>query len=335
MQLNFFEGLSQEELDTPVKKFAIPVETAFNRDLTVEDMLAALQGKKISHEVRYFYATDHQERLIGTVGTRDLLFSQSQTKLSEISTKDVIYIMQDEPLEQALRLMTQHELLAIPITDKDKKLCGIFEIHPTKAFPQPQAKQKKQIKELFQLVGLSVELNKLTSSFQEFSYRMPWLLCNLLAGLICAFIGQLHRELLDQFVIIAIFIPLVLTLGESVSMQSMALSLQFLQYEKIPWNRVFKRIWLEWKTAVLLGSACGLLVAVVYFFWDSNYQPLLVITSSIVISMLAVTTFGSLLPIILHSLKLDPKVAAGPVVLMLTDMVVTIIYLFLASFFLI
>lgn len=337
MRLNFSEGLTQKELDTPIGYYVVEVETAFYDNLTIGELLESLQGKKITHEVPYFYTIDHTNRLLGIVVTRDILFSQHEAKLSDICRRGVISVSQDESLRHALKLMAQHELIAIPVTDLEGRLCGLFEL-PAKMsvnhHKHAPYREKKQIKELFQLIGLSVELGKLTSSIQEFRYRMPWLLCNLAAGLICALIASHFHMVLHEFIVIAMFIPLVLTLGESVSMQSMALSLQFLHYKQIPWKRVFKRVVVEWGTAILLGITCGILIGCVYFFWDHRYQPLIAIALSIIFSMLAVTTFGSLLPVVLHSISLDPKVAAGPVVLMLTDIVVTAIYLEISSSFL-
>jgi magnesium transporter len=127
------------------------------------------------------------------------------------------------------------------------------------------------------------------------------------------------------------FIPLVLTLGESVAMQSMTLSLPFLHYGRIPLKRVVRRIITEWKTAVLLGVACILLIALVYLSWYTGYKALWAISLSIFVSILIATTFGSIFPILLHLAKLDPQVASGPVVLMLTDVSVTTIYLYLAQ----
>lgn len=337
MPLNIVEGLSKKELESALIEYMIPVETSFLHDLTIQEVLKSLQGRKISHAVSYFYAVDNENRLCGIVSTRDILFSKPEVKLADILHNIPIKISRSETLEEALKLMAKHEFMALPVVDEEGKLCGIFELSQ-KTFILPKSKDGKESKsarDIFQLIGLSVEQSKLTSSFQEFRYRMPWLLCNLVAGLICAAIASSFHNLLSNFVMIAAFIPLVLTLGESVAMQSMSLSLQFLSYGKIPKKRVFKRIFAEWKTALLLGIACALLVAIFYMSWYVDYLPMIAISSSIFISMILVTSFASLLPMVLNYFALDPKVAAGPVVLMITDIIVTSVYLGFSSFLLI
>lgn len=156
---------------------------------------------------------------------------------------------------------------------------------------------------------------------------MPWLLCNMIAGLVCASVGAVFAPILHQYIVLAMFIPLVLSLGESIAMQSMTLSLQFLYFGKLHWARVLKRIVVEWKTAILLGFSCAFLVGSVFWVWNATFHTMLAVTLSIFFAMIFSSTLGTLFPIILHSASLDPKVAAGPVVLMLTDILTTVTYL--------
>lgn len=337
MNIDIAQGISREELKLPIGNYCIPVETAFHQETKVTDVLKALQGKHITHAVTYFYAHDTHKRLTGVLGTRDLLFSEPNTKIETIMHKKTISIPYSTPLEDALKMMNQHELLALPVVDENKSLCGIFELPSHDIFSQKDPTTMdgtKRSKYIFQLIGFTIEQAALHSSLKEYRYRMPWLLCNLLSGLICAFIAGFFPNLLSQFVVIAMFIPLVLTLGEAVAMQSMTLSLQFLHDRKMHWKRIVGRIWVETRTAILLGLTCATLLALVYCMWYQNYLPMIAIAVSIWLSMMVSTTFGSLLPLSLHILSLDPKVAAGPVVLMLTDIAITIIYLTLSTWIL-
>lgn len=333
IKLDFFRGLTQKELLSPVTEYAIPVETSFEHDMLIGEFLKSIQDKEVSHEARYFYAIDKENRLFGVVATRDILFSNHEKRLSEIAIKHVITINYKATLEQALLLMTKHKLMALPLVDEENKLHGIIEIS-TKTFALANKSDGKPEADVFQLIGLSVAQGKLTSSVKEFRYRMPWLSCNVAAGLICAFIASFFYELLQAVVVISMFIPLVLTLAESISMQSMTLSLQFLHFGKIPWHHVGRRIIIEWKASVLLGIACAALVTGFYFAWFAGVWPIVAIASSIFLSMLAATTFGCIFPVILHYFMLDPRLASGPMVLMITDVTATLTYYSLSSWLL-
>lgn len=337
MRLDPLKGLTPEQLAAPIANYLEPMGMVFDHKVTVNELLQTIQGTQCSQQGVYFYVIDEAHRLQGVLSKRDLLFSAPHTALKDIAHRNIVYIEETTSLEVALKVLTKHELLALPILDEQHHLTGIFEIssilrdHEKDALKESNGKSTRDV---FQLIGLSVEQGKITSSIQEFRYRMPWLMCNLIAGVICAVIASSFEGLLHQQMIIATFIPLVLTLGESVAMQSMTLSLQFLQYQDIPWKMVFKRIFIELKTAFLIGVTCAVLMTIVYLFLYTAHWPVLAIGGSIFASMIVVTTFGSLLPIILHALALDPKVASGPVVLMLTDVAVMTIYLGLSNWLL-
>lgn len=335
MDLDFYRGLTKEQLLAPVENYLTPVETAFHEEMTLGELISCLQQKKITHDIHYFYVIDEEEHLKGIISTRDILYNNPTLKIREITNPRILSIHKCDPLEKALALIAEHEILAIPIVDEEGRLGGILELPiNTLSRKKSAVKEFKTPKDVFQLVGLTVDQGKLTSSVKEFSLRMPWLLCNILGGLLCALIAHTFHLVLDEVVIIAAFIPLVLTLGESVSIQSMTLSLQFMHYDIIPWMRVYSRILVEWKAAILLGAACGLIVGVFYLLFFGGYGPMLAIGASIFLSMVAATTYGSLLPIILHMFALDPKLAAGPVVLLFTDVTVTAIYLSIATYLL-
>lgn len=329
MRLDFLKDISKKDLESPIKRYMTPVETSFDEEQTVDELLKSLHGKQISHEVLYFYAVDKDNRLCGVVPTRDMLLNKPDVKMSSIMKKKIISIKETESLEEALKLMTKHQFMALPVVDNEGHLCGLFEIPPAGMAARAKAVKEEESfnRDMFQLIGLTIEQGKPTSSFKEYRYRMPWLLCNLMAGLLCAAIANLYHGLLAEFVVISMFIPLVLTLGESVSVQSMAMSLQYLNYGKMPWKKVLQKISVEWRTSILLGFSCALLVGAVYGAWYTGYWPMVAISASIFLSMIVVTTFGSMLPILLNLFSLDPKVASGPVVLMITDVTITAIYM--------
>ena len=342
MKLNILEGLTEEQLKSPIARYLVKVDTVFPADFTVDQLLETLPGKKLSHEVCYFYVVDKTERLIGTIATRDVLFSPRMTKLKAITNKRLIKVDKTTRLSEALQLMAQHELMAIPVIDDNGSLAGMFEVTPEelKLFYSKNRSDSikptelKSNRQMFQMIGLSVDRVKLNCPFQEYRNRMPWLFCNIASGLFCAIIASLFRPLLDTLLVIAMFIPLVLALGESVSMQSMALSFQFLHYKKIPWKRVLSRFITESKTSILLGLSCALVVGSISYILFSEHWALLAISLSIIAAIFCSTAFGSLLPLVFHLFHLDPKLAAGPSVLMITDITVMMIYLSISNYLL-
>ena len=156
----------------------------------------------------------------------------------------------------------------------------------------------------------------------------PWLLSNIPAAS-----SVLHRRavrsLLEHIVVLALFIPIVLALAESVSMQSATLTLQSLSDESLrPRHRA--ALWREARTAVLLGLSSAALVALVVLAWRRNVMGAMVVGGSIAASILGLPV-RHLLPTLVRALKVDPRIAAGPLVLATTDVVTLVVYLGLGT----
>ena len=123
----------------------------------------------------------------------------------------------------------------------------------------------------------------------------------------------------------------MLGLGESVSVQSMAVTIQALRSKRPTLRWYLETLRREVTTALLLGAACGLLVAAIVWLWLGAGWPAVVIGASIWTSLLMACVLGLSIPSVLHALRLDPKIAAGPLTLALADLLTLLFYLSIAS----
>ncbi|MFZ0565370.1 MAG: magnesium transporter [Chlamydiales bacterium] len=330
--------MSHRELESPISKFISPAELCLSLNQTVEEVIQILQSKKIKREYDYFYVVDGENVLQGMITLGDILYNPPNTPLTDILDTDIVKAYEDDPLEKGLKKLTTHQLLIIPIVDRENHFVGLLEVSLSEADASYRLKKiqyKNQKEDIFQFIGFSIEQRKRDSPWIEFRYRMPWLLCNLVGGLICAVISDFFQTTLSSFVILAVFIPLVLALSESVAIQSMTLSLRFLHIRKIHWNQVWRRLFIEGKTSLLLGLASAFIITFFYFAWSVELTPVIAIGISIILAMVVSALFGAGFPITLHVLRLDPKVAAGPVVLMMADVITISVYLGLSTFLLV
>lgn len=340
MSFDINSPLSTAELQAPIKNYCIEADTVFHINTTIEELLQVLRTKKIRHDVYYFYAVDDSNRLCGVIPTRDILSTSPEKHLIEIVDEDIITLYEGVSVEHALKILTEHQYLSVPIVDEEYRLLGVFEIASADVHFMRRYKKRpmKEIQDIFQIIGFSIEKSKLDSKWNEYLYRLPWLLGNLFAGLTCATIAAFFKLTLAKFVLLALFIPLVLTLSESISMQSMTISLQFLHHGRISWNEALRRITREWWVSMFLGLTCAFLLMLYYTFnYAQSWYPDLAaisIASSIFLSMCLAASFGTFFPLILHHLSLDPKIAAGPVVLMITDVMTTAVYLGMSTWLL-
>ncbi len=334
MRIDTTKRISGHDLESPIEQFLDPFPCLFTLKQSVKQVLKEIRTKKNRALFEYFYIVDEENKLQGILTLRDLLYSSPETLLEDLVDTEVIKLQAADSLEKGLKQLAHYQLLILPVVDSEGLFLGVLEVSPKKQESHPHTSKfnQRHLKEdLFQFIGFSLEQKKWSSPFKEYRLRMPWLLCNLVGGLICAVIAEFYKTTLVEIVLLAFFIPLVLTLSESIGIQSMTLSLRFLHVRKIKWAQVGKRLFEEAKSSLLLGITSALIITAFYFAWSVELMPILGIAVSVIAAMMASAFFGATFPIILHAMKLDPKVAAGPVVLMIADILTITIYLTLCT----
>lgn len=325
--------MTSNDLSRPVKDFAIPVHTTLNQDQTIEEALNSLRGRKIDEKIIYFYVVDDQGCLQGIVPTRQLLLNEPHQTIKEIMKYSVVRLSEEQTLEEAMELLSTHQLLALPVVDKKQRLKGIIDvqIYLEESFDIADARHSSDV---FQILGLTLEMGKRKSPWKSYRIRMPWILCNMAGGIACAVVSFFYQSVLAKVLLLAMFIPLILTLSESISMQSMTQSLHLVRQPNISWRRIFHRIFIEGKMVILLALTCGIAVGIISLFWGGGLGPSVTIAVSLFIAISLSASVGASVPLLLHAGSLDPKVASGPVVLMLADVITTTLYLSLATWWL-
>ena len=318
------------DLDRPVRDFISPVETQLQIGWTVSRAIDDLRQRNIASQLTYFYVVDEQGRLAGVLPTRKLLLSPPQTPLVELLSGQAVSLPQTMTLAEAMEEFAIHRLLALPVVDDQGKLLGLIDVQ-LYAEEATDLAEANRLSDLYQLIGVSVQQLRHGRGLASFRARMPWLLGNILSGLACAAVAAIFHHVLGAVLLLAMFIPLVLTLSEAVSMQSMTLTLQYLHGVSSPMKRLRMRLISEWRTALLLSACSAVLVALAATFWPSGLRASSVILLSVFVSMVISATLGTIIPFSLHLRKLDPRVAAGPMVLMLSDVIATTFYLALAT----
>jgi magnesium transporter len=160
----------------------------------------------------------------------------------------------------------------------------------------------------------------------SFSKRFPWLLCNIAGGILAAFLAGVYEAELQKAVALALFIPVVLALAESVSIQSVSLALQTLHGQKPTWSALLPKMSRELMTGGLLGAASGVLVGAVALVWLRHGAVVLCLLGGIAGGVAGAAVVGLTMPYLLRILKRDPQVAAGPIALAASDMLTLLLY---------
>lgn len=326
--------LANIPLDDSVAKHVRKDYVTLSVNDTIGQALDRMRGNtKLSKRIVYCYVTDLDGKLVGVVPTRELLLQPLDTRVRDVMHKKVVALPDSATVLDACEFFIQHHFLAFPVVDAQGRLIGKVdaELYTDEVFKLEEAQRRK---DLFQLIGVHLTRAQMSSPWQSYLSRFPWLLCNVSGGIIAAFIvGQYEYEL-TTLVQLSLFIPVVLALSESVAIQSVSIALQSISGTTPTWKSVAGKLWREGQTGLLLGLSSALILAVVAWFYPNAMTLLICLLGGVGGGVTLAALLGLAIPNLLHLLRLNPQVAAGPVALASADIVTLVLYFSLARFLL-
>jgi len=322
-----------EHLQETVLAVARRDVTTLDSTLTVQQALDAIRHEGAGEKIVYFYVVDEDRRLAGVVPTRRLLTAPLDRRLVDVMIRRVVAIPHTATVLEACEAFILHRFLAFPVVDAERRIVGVVDVNllTNEAF---DLAEREQTDALFESIGFRVSQVRDASPVRAFRFRFPWLLSTIASGTICALLAGAYEVTLAKSLVLAFFLTLVLGLGESVSMQSMTVTIQALRAKRPTLRWYLRAVRREAGIALLLGTACGVLVGAIAWLWRGHETAAAVIGGGIGLSLGAACVFGLSVPAMLHALKLDPKIAAGPVTLALTDIFTLLAYFSLAAWLL-
>lgn len=318
-------------LDQPVLPYARKDFPELRDEFTVQQALDTIRRQGVGEKVVYFYVVDAHEKLLGVLPTRRLLTAALDQRLREVMLQRVVALPHTATILEACEQFVMHRFLAFPVVDDQQRIIGVVDVGLfTQEVLELGEGEGERTDEIFETLGFRIAQVRTASPWRAFRLRFPWLLATIGSGTLCALVATGFAQTIAHSLVLAFFMTMILALGESVSIQSMALSVQALRAARPTLSWFLHAFRHEAGTAVLLGLGCGAVVAGLISLWHGEALAGLVIGTSVMLSLCAACVFGLSVPALLHRLKLDPKIAAGPVTLAVTDVCTLLFYLGLA-----
>ncbi len=318
------------KLDAPILEYARKDFAVLNQATTAQQALDEIRTRGLGEKIIYFYVCNNDQQLVGVLPTRRLLTAPLNTPLSEMMINRVVSIPSTATVLEACELFVLYKFLAFPVTDEQKRVVGVVDVS---LFTEEMfnVTEREQMEGIFEAIGLHLSRMKDGSLSRLYRLRFPWLFATIASGLLCAVMVSLYEITLTKSLVLAFFMALVLGLGESVSVQTMTVAIYGLRMEQPSLAWYLGELRKEITMALLLGLSCAVIVGLIIGIWQGSWLAAAAIGLSIIFSLFSACFLGLTIPTILHSLKLDPKIAAGPVTLGITDLVTILVYFTTAS----
>lgn len=318
---------SKEHLGRPVGEFLSPGPPPLKTSQSVEEALAAIRATGLAERIFYFYVVDGEGRLSGVVPARKLLTEPLGRLVGDVMIPRVLSLPERATLLEACECFILHKFLAIPVVDSNRCLKGIIDVGLFTDEVMDLGPTTAGNDQLFQTIGIHVQEVQHASPWKAFGIRFPWLAATVSGGVLCAVMAGAFASTLEKKVVLAVFMALVLGLGEAVAAQSLALTVQALPHARIRWKWLRVKLRREAVTSLLLGVLAGITVALmVEIFWH-DLRASLSIGGSVVLSILVAGLMGVVVPSLLRLVRWDPKIAAGPITLAAADLFTVSTYL--------
>jgi len=301
-----------------------------NVNWTIEQTIEEIrrQGENVT-QIYSVYVVDNYNTLLGKVSLRKILLAKDGTKIKDVYTDEVISVQTNEEEEEVVSVMKKYDLEAIPVINMRGKLMGRITIDDVVDVMAEQAEEERQL-----MSGISEDVEEDDSIWLLTRARIPWLVI----GLIGSFFGaELIGQFEDQIVLIPIlasFIPLITATGGNVAIQSSSMIVQSLATKSVFQDSNLKRLLKVIAVALLNGLLLSLLAFTFSYILRHNFEVSIVVATSLTCVVLLASLSGTITPIILDKLGINPAAASGPFITTANDLLGLAVYFLVAYFML-
>ena len=296
---------------------------------TCANALKTLQHQKDAEMVFYLYVTDEDNSLIGVASLRALATTTSDTLLKDIMIKNVHYVRPETDQEDVAQLVAQYNYLAVPVVNSENQLLGIVTVDDVVDVIREEASE-----DFLKMAGAGKDREiLLKSSWDNAKTRLPWLFASWIGGVITASVIGSYEAMLESTIALTAFIPVIIGMGGNIGTQTSTIIVRGIATGRIEIGNELKVVIKEIKVGFMLGLLYGLLLGMFSHLKFINADPMLgiVVGLSICSSMLLAVTVGSLIPLMLRKLEIDPAIATGPFVTTSIDILGVLFYFVIAG----
>ncbi|HXD15787.1 MAG TPA: magnesium transporter [Vicinamibacterales bacterium] len=302
---------------------------ALSEDLTVGEAITELQTNRDVEMVFYLYVVDDRRHLVGVVSLRRLLLVAPETPLKRIMTADLISAKVDTDQEEVARQVASYNLLAVPVVDEENKLVGVITVDDVIDVIKDEATE-----DIMRLAGVAGDERVFTPAPESLRKRLPWLGVNLATAFLAAAVVGLFQGTIAQITVLAVFMPIVAGMGGNAATQTLTVIVRGIALGELTWANSRKALLKEGLVGLGNGVTLGLVAAVVAYFTKGDAVLGLLLCAAMIINMFVAATAGTLIPLGLRAMNVDPALASSVFITTMTDVFGFASFLGLATVFL-
>lgn len=286
------------------------------------------QAEEVSR-VYTVYVVDDSDILLGWVSLKKIILAKATTKVSEIFDSNIIFANVNASGEEIASKMTKYDLISLPIVDSLKRLLGRVTIDDVMDLIKEEADRDYQM-----LSGISQSVEVKDKVWVLSKARLPWLIIGLFGGVMSSIvIGQFKGDL-ENNVQLALFMPLIMAMAGNIGVQSSSIIVQGLANNTIKSDSVWSKLGKELMVALINGLVCSALLLGYGLISGNSNQIMTTVSVALLSVILLAAVIGTIVPLVLDRLKIDPALATGPFITTSNDLLGLFLYFMIGNMFL-
>ena len=281
-------------------------------------------------EIYYVYVVDNDYKLKGIFPLKKMITHPSVSKIKHVMETDPAVVKADTPIDEVALDFEKYDLVAMPVVDSIGRLLGRITVDDIMDQVREASERDYQLAS-----GLSSDVDADDSIFAQTKARIPWLLIGIVAGILASLILSGFEAQLHAVTALALFIPIIGGTGGNVGVQASAIVVQGLANGSLDIAEFSKQMGKE----ILIGLLNATILSGVVLVYNlimlpDNFAVTLSVACSLFTVVMFATILGTLVPLSLEKIKINPALATGPFIQIFNDIVGLVIYVYISKFFL-
>ena len=288
---------------------------AVNAEMKRDEMIEYIRENYEDVEnIHYIFVVDDDNRLIGILEVTRLLLAKPQRQAKDIMDKEVISANVNLAQEQVAHIFRKYDIYILPVIDNEDHLLGRITVDDIIDVIDEEASE-----DAYKMVGLENEDRVFTSPLSSVRKRLPWLTLNLFTALLVSSVVGIFENTIKQLSFLAVLMPIVAGLGGNSGTQTLTVITRGIALGELTLHNTFKAILKEITVGIINGLLIGSVAMLLAYLFKGNILLGVVLAVAMICNMFIAGLVGSLIPVIMKTLKIDPALASSVIITMLTD----------------
>jgi len=272
-------------------------------------------------EIYYIYVVSDENVLLGILSMKALLLASASTRIKDIYNAGARSVQTDADSEEVAQIMEKYDLIVLPVTDSIGRLMGRITIDDVVDVIRDEAEKDYQLAS-----GITIDVETTDSPARLSRARLPWLIIGLLGGIVVAAVIGRFEEDIKINPEMAFFIPLIAAMAGNVGIQSSAIIVQGIASNSLGLESTSRKLGKELIVSLMNGIILSGILFLYNFFISHNLALTFTVSTSLFVVIIFAALFGTMIPLMLHRMKIDPALATGPFITTMNDIMGLFIY---------